>query len=263
MMGWATGRFGLFSLKADAISDGDLNYVGVGLALFALALFIFIEPVSKKEGAEDPLDDAESKFHTLDKQDSTFGGQRDQPLLPVGTPSAPVKTWVSDLSPSSRRLIGIGMSLVMGVFFGCSFTPANIAMQNSYDDDDADEPNKPDPLDYVFSHLAGIFVTSTIYFLIYIAAKGGWSKAQKVPAVRLPAVVSGIMWCIAQVSWFIANGALGFSVSFPMITSGPGLVAAVIGVVVFKEIEGKKNYAILAAAFVCTCVANVLIVMSR
>jgi len=62
---------------------------------------------------------------------------------------------------------------------------------------------------------------------------------------------------------FVANGALGFAVAFPMITSGPGFIAALLGVFVFDEIKGSRNVAFLIAAGVLTGVANALIVMSR
>ena len=152
------------------------------------------------------------------------------------------------------------MALVMGLFFGVSFDPAQYMMDNS---EDYDDDQKADPLDFVFSHICGIFAASTFYFGLYIACCGGWANAYKLPEIRIPALISGIMWAIAQVSWFVANGALGFSIAFPMITSGPGFVAAIVGVLLFREIEGRKNFAVLGLAFVFTVTANALIVASR
>jgi len=84
-----------------------------------------------------------------------------------------------------------------------------------------------------------------------------------VPEIRGPAVLSGMIWGVAQCSWFLANGKLGFTIAFPMITTGPGLIAAILGVFVFDEIKGKRNFIVLSAAFMCTGIANMLIVLSK
>ena len=98
---------------------------------------------------------------------------------------------------------------------------------------------------------------------IYTACCGGPSKIFAPSEVRLPAVISGVMWAIAQVNWFVANGALDFSVAFPIITTGPGFVAAIVGVFAYGEIKGARNFGFLAAAGILTGVANAPIVMSR
>lgn len=55
----------------------------------------------------------------------------------------------------------------------------------------------------------------------------------------------------------MANHYLSAVVSFPIITAGPGFIAAMWGVFVFKEIKGLKNYIILAVAF-CIILAGSL-----
>ena len=42
-----------------------------------------------------------------------------------------------------------------------------------------------------------------------------------------------------------------------------GFIAAIFGVVAFKEIEGTRNYCVLAAAYAATLGANALIVLSH
>ena len=140
-------------------------------------------------------------------------------------------------------------------------------MDNDHDqfDDDGHEGGhgSANSLDFVFSHMTGIFLASSFYLLVYIWYCGGTNKMTANPEVRLPAIVSGVMWAIAQTNWFVANEALGFAVSFPMITSGPGFVAALLGVFMFDEIKGRRNFGFLIAAGVLTLIANALIVMSR
>lgn len=72
-------------------------------------------------------------------------------------------------------------------------------------------------LDYVFSHFCGIYITSTVYFLIYC----GWmrNRPRVYSQAILPAFISGAMWAIADASWFEANAILSEPVSFPIITT--------------------------------------------
>lgn len=67
------------------------------------------------------------------------------------------------------------------------------------------------------------------------------------------------MWAIAQVAWFVANSRLGFTTSFPIITTGPGIIANLWGVLLFKEIEGRRNFTILLCAIAVSIAGVVLI----
>ena len=120
--------------------------------------------------------------------------------------------------------------------------------------------NSDQSIDYVFSCLCGIFFTSTLYYLIYAAVKQ--NKPQVFPELILPAFISGVMWAIADVSWFIANGALKFVVAFPVITTGPGIVAALWGIFYLNEIKGKRNYFFLALAFTISASGIACIIVS-
>lgn len=79
----------------------------------------------------------------------------------------------------------------------------------------------------------------------------------------LPAFLSGLMWGVAQVCWFVANSKLSFSITFPILTSLPGLVGAMWGVLAFGEIRGRDNYALLIVSGVMRLVAVALIALSK
>ncbi|KAK6291596.1 hypothetical protein J4Q44_G00373800, partial [Coregonus suidteri] len=83
-------------------------------------------------------------------------------------------------------------------------------------------------LDYVFAQFSGIFLTSTVYFLIYCAAMKNTPRVY--PGVILPGFVSGVMWGVATCCWFLANTYLSAVVSFPIITTGHIMIAALWGV---------------------------------
>jgi len=83
------------------------------------------------------------------------------------------------------------------------------------------------------------------------------------PAVVLPGIFSGILWSLADISWFIANQNLMIVVSFPIITTLPGVVASLWGIFVFKEIQGKRNILFLLLAFTLSITGVVLIALSK
>ena len=70
--------------------------------------------------------------------------------------------------------------------------------------------------------------------------------------IILPGLISGILWGIAQVCWFVANDALSFAISFPMITGVPGVLALVWGMVLFGENRDPRSLKLLAIILMFT-----------
>merc|ERR1719352_1946423 len=100
-----------------------------------------------------------------------------------------------------------------------------------------------DGLDYVFNQFCGILLASIGYFLLYCVYMGNEPKIN--PQIALPGFLSGVMWAVAQVCWFVANAELGYSTSFPIVLIGPGLIATLWSVFLFKDIRGARNYKVL------------------
>ena len=101
----------------------------------------------------------------------------------------------------------------------------------------------------------------TLYFIVYCIYNG--NQAAIYPKAIVPAFISGVMWAVAQVSWFVANGALGFAISFPIIACGPGLVASLWGIFAFGEIRGYRNYIVISIAGIFTVTSGVVIGLSK
>ena len=76
-------------------------------------------------------------------------------------------------------------------------------------------------------------------------------------------MLSGVMWAVAQTSWFVANNDLSLVIAFPLVSMGPGIVGALWGVFAFKEITGTRNYLILLAAVAVAGIAAVVLVVSK
>nr|XP_054755348.1 transmembrane protein 144 homolog [Lytechinus pictus] len=116
-------------------------------------------------------------------------------------------------------------------------------------------------LDYVFAHYCGIYATSTAYFLIYSAYMQ--NKPQYSERLVLPSMVCGMMWAVAQAGWFVANTNLTESVAFPIVTTGPSILAALWSVFYFREIRGLRNYILLVIAFIVATAGVVCTALSK
>jgi len=88
------------------------------------------------------------------------------------------------------------------------------------------------------------------------------NKPRIFPETTAPAVLSGVLWAVAQAAWFVANENLSYPESFPLVCLGPGIVASLWGVFLFGEIQGTRNYLLLCANFALAIGAVIMIVFS-
>ncbi|XP_049564996.1 transmembrane protein 144 isoform X2 [Orcinus orca] len=167
----------------------------------------------------------------------------------------PEHSWVDKLSTVQNRLVGCSLAVISGILYGSTFVPIIYIKDHSKRNDSIYAGASQNDLDYVFAHFSGIFLASTVYFLAYCIAMKNNPKLY--PKAVLPGFLSGILWAIATCCWFIANHSLSAVVSFPIITAGPGFIAAMWGVFMFKEIQGRQNYLLMILAF-CIILAGAL-----
>jgi cytochrome bd-type quinol oxidase subunit 2 len=175
-----------------------------------------------------------------------------------------------------RFITGVVAALSAGLLFGSSFNASYYIMDHassSFPSSPYSEYQDLEMLDFVFAHFNGIFLTSSTYLLLalllhYLSSYQENAAVRKpfelYPATLLPAFASGLLWAIAMVAWFVANQKLtSLSVTFPIITSTPGLVASLWGVLVFGEIKGKRNLLTLAGGGGLTVTSCLLIAFSK
>lgn len=241
-MGWASGRFGWFGLKADRVSNSALNYVGVVIAILSGVITLFIR-VGKKEDLEHHL--------LIDKEDQTVINTSVEGTAIVDEP-LPIVNKVS----FKMRIIGYVLAIVSGLFFGLNVSPTTYITQHLDDFPGA----KSNGLNYVYAHYTGILLTSFVYYVIYIIFKR--NKPHIDIQSILPAFISGIMWGIAQAALIYANAILGQSISFPLVSVGPAIIAGLWSIFFIKDIYGWKNYLIFTTGTVIRAVACVLIALS-
>ncbi|PVD34609.1 hypothetical protein C0Q70_05885 [Pomacea canaliculata] len=262
------GEFGWFGIEAEVPNRVNLNYIGVTLSVISSFIYMFVKSEVSAEDVEVVVktgDEGETDPLTQNQRTGLYGTNSQEDILVFNKRRTPdsSKSINSDdqqilhdhsifnqMSTFKKRVVGIALSVVSGLMYGLSFSPA-ISWQDNHLDDSQNS------LDYVFSHYCGIFLTSSVYFFIYIAIKK--NKPKVYPRVILPAIASGVMWGIATACWFIANKVLSEPVSFPIVTTIPGAIASLFwGVLIFHEIKGRKNIIILFVAFFVTLAGSVL-----
>ncbi|CAD5113163.1 DgyrCDS2352 [Dimorphilus gyrociliatus] len=249
IFGWVSARFGWFGIKEEIPQNQVMNFCGVGLALVSTVIYIFIKSetngriVRENDGREPLLPHDQSNVQTIEHQEVDETITRRESL-----------TFVDRISSRNKRLLGILAALYAGSMYGLSFTPV-IYIQDRYDG------ASDNGLDYVFAYFTGILATSTLFMFIYCIFMK--NKPRVYPKAILPGIISGIMWGIADAGWFIANKVLSAPISFPIITTAPPLIGVLWGTLVFKEIRGKKNYALLILAGLITIAGAVLTGLSK
>jgi len=219
LIGWACGHFGWFIGSVDKIPNPVLNYIGLALALFSVVFYFPVKTTVKRVSTAAQSVNDPTHFDFTPLEEST------KPETPL-----------------TSKIFGLSGSLMAGIFYGFNMIPVAYLTGRPGAD--------PEPLHYVFSHFTGIFLCSTALVALYAGVKQNqvWFNSKMV----LPALLAGILWAVAQSAWFVANRNLGLSVSFPIITTGPGVVASLIGIIFFKEIQGRRNFAYLSTAFLLT-----------
>lgn len=261
--GWAVGTFGLGSLLSPdpAPSAPLLNYLGFALAVASIALYLPIKTsVTKKTAAlpaeQSPLlPEAAPSMNAVPSETHASDVTDAGPLDATETEAAAAAAAVPPQNSASlkQKLVGCSLALVAGFGYGINMLPVRWVQEH--------QAPTANPLSFAFSHYVGIWLTSTTLFAAYAIAK------RNAPLVNanavLAALVSGIGWGIANAMWFLANARLGLSTAFPIICTGPSIVASLWGIGYFREIRGLRNLVILAVAFVVTLAGIVLIALSH
>jgi len=214
IIGWVTGRFGLFNVPKEHVKDDALNITGFALAVVSLFFFAL---------ARDP-DCPENK-------DSTDLEKGDKQVCHSATLDSNASLARNLEVPRKMRwIMGFCMSMFAGCLFGYTFDPAIELAHRS--------GNSKDQMDYVWSNFAGIVLTGNVVFVLYVLVRGEKSFIQR--SVVLPAILSGSIWAVAQLAWFKANEALSLSIAFPIVSSIPGIVGLLLGACCFGELKTSR-----------------------
>lgn len=167
---------------------------------------------------------------------------------------SPLSDFIQNLSPKKKKVWGVIIAIITGVCFSVNFIPAQHLID--YDDNCSN-----DQLDYVFIHFTGLLMTTLVAFIVYCICMK--NRPIVYPRLALPAFISGVLVGLAQVGWYIGNKNLSFNITFPINTSGPSVVASLWGIIVFREIKGKKQLTLVSVAIIVSVLGVIFITLSK
>jgi glucose uptake protein GlcU len=243
LTGFLTGKFGIFHLEKQSVPHNAMNWLSMGFVVLSMIVFFFIKPTietlpkHKREEEEEPL---------------TKGGDIQQEGPADGS-------FVDQIPAAYRNIIGGALAIGSGMLYGVNMVPMMLWTQK-----EQREGRDPGPLDFVFSHFAGIYLYSTAIFVLYCLYNCFYGRPPKIfPEAALPSMISGAMWGIAQCGLMSATQILGYTVGFPIGSAGPIIVSSLWSVLYFREIRGVKNLCILGLSFALLFTGIILLALSK
>ena len=242
--GWFVSLMGLLGQQKPAIKNYPLNYIGVALCASCVVISSFIK---NNEEEKETIPRRVSSVGNLGS--AVISAATDpEPLIPVTDSQT---SWVDRLSKTQKFIVGYGLSILAGLFYGVNFDPCDYAWIKWYKDLGYAK------MDMEFSQFCGILLASFVYLCCYCIYKK--NKPDVYVKSIFPGFLSRLMWAVAQTGWFYANAMSSPVVTFPIICCGPTIVSSIWGMTLYKEITGTKN-AILLAIVVCVMIAGAVCV---
>ena len=183
-----------------------MNYAGVSIAALSAVFYIFVKSevtISAQERPENENDEITSK-----KMESR-----------------PEKSFIDDLNPTLKRVIGIFFAVFSGIMYGLNYAPILYVIDN-YEDASTNS------LDYLYSFCSGTLITSVVFLLIYCVVKK--NKPIVYGNVMLPGFTAGCIWGIANACFLIASTSLSQAVIFP-IGIIPNRLLMLNKIIIFKK----------------------------
>jgi glucose uptake protein GlcU len=251
VMGWAGGRFGLLGVNPQIPATTTklaLNYTSVILAAVSAIFFLFIKSSNAPRTPRSNVPDSEQA-----------------PVEMVKSGSIPVETeeiletdfpFLNKLSDPVQKTLGCFLAAAAGIFYGLMFIPDQYI--RDHPEKFIYKNNLPpnNGLYYVSSQYAGILFTSLFYFILYTLFKR--NKPVINPSIALPAMISGVMWAVANIGFIVAISALKSAVAYPIVSVLPGIVTSLWSLFWFREIQGKRNYIFLGCGMLVRVLAAIL-----
>ena len=254
IMGWAGGRFGIFGVSPQVpatTSKLALNYLGVIFAAISGVFFLFIKSTNTPKASaytKKDDDDGEVELGKIGLSNINDSGEdTDFPFL-------------NRFNEKVQKIIGCALAAMAGLLYGLMFIPDQYIRDHVPKYTYYGQPPPRDGLYYINSQYSGILLSSVIYFVIYSAIKR--NKPSINPSIAIPAMVSGLMWGIANIGFSVAISTLTGSVAYPIVSVLPGIVSSLWSLFWFREIQGKKNLILLGCGMLLRILAAVFSALS-
>jgi len=255
IVGWSIGKFGLFGIQKKPIENDFLNILGLVALLVGSFCIAFIRKVPRSNQLVEQKISIKTVASTSSKRDS-FADKLEHP---VGFEKlgAMARTELSFWGRNSERIICIILALVSGFLYCITLVPVFILEERT--DLFPDAPRQGIP--YVFSHYFGVFMASSTIFVLYTIQKR--NKPLINSQIVLPSFIGGVIWALSMAGLILSNDLNGQTITYPLTTTCPGLVACIWSVFYFKEINSKRNYIFLVIAFMFIGSGALFVLLSK
>lgn len=271
VVSFAFSRIAVFGLEPETLHPPAAGFAGCLLGVLSLAIFSTVDASAGGEGgAGSGVEDGDGDG---DGDAGGEGGAEEDDLsvrllevgagvgaegeVEDGAAAAERSESAGGAGKSARsqraRVEGIAMALFAGLMYGFQFVPLAIHK--------AQYPSQSENA-FFFSHFLGIFVCSLAAFVAYALWNGNRPRLVPAEAV-LPSLTSGAMWAVACMGSMTAVTELGLGIGFPLTSNGAFLVNASWSIFVFKEVKGRRNLAIFAAAGTLNLLSCVFLAVAR
>jgi hypothetical protein len=244
-------------LKPEVPSNQTYNYIGISLAMLSALFYLFVDSTSSPKPR--PIEEEPEEFEES-AQGETLS-QDDEEILVVRTDDyrrisltkneEDNSDFFDNMSKAKRHAIGICLACFSGILYGQCFTPVIYVGELN---------GNRNYIEYMHSFYTGIFLATLFYFIVYCVIKRNQPRVYA--NLILPGLVSGWMWGVAGLFYFLATSVLSQAVSFPIANCGPSVFSALWGVLLYKEIKGGRNIMFLFAGFSVAISASVLLGLS-
>ncbi|OQR95386.1 hypothetical protein THRCLA_07914 [Thraustotheca clavata] len=263
-MGYVVSRYGLFGVNPTIPKHPHISELGILFMIGSILVYGMIKPKLAVDDVEVGKTSPLNETSTLLTDDSpasstssaleidaaalrreTLAQALMHPELPnYGPFTIPnevknVKEEDKGSDENKRKAVGIVLALVCGCLLGNSLTPYVLWQQTCNA-----QGKDCDPLNFLFSQCMGIYITSTVAFLLYSTVHRIQKRRMPRSAMR-PAYVSGVLWATGLAGQLLSAGNLGFDLVYPLTAIGPAMVSMLWSAAYFKEIEGRRNMFIM------------------
>uniref|UniRef100_A0A7E4UT07 EamA domain-containing protein n=1 Tax=Panagrellus redivivus TaxID=6233 RepID=A0A7E4UT07_PANRE len=214
IIGWVITTFGLFGVTARPARNVWLTVAGLLLIFPGAVTFAFVKnqiPQRKQYGLP------------------TQNGSANE--------EAPIRTEIT----TKDRLLGVLFAFIAGCSYSLNMIPIIYIQDNV-------EGATKDGLAYAFSQYSGLFITCTLTFLVYALFQKNEPKINS--KISVPVIFSGACFAMAQAFTLGATAKLSGSITYPIVSTIPGCIAALWSIFYFREITGKRNLYLLGVAIV-------------
>ncbi|CAB9513382.1 Transmembrane protein 144 homolog [Seminavis robusta] len=253
-------------LPKEPLSHPSCGVIGVLCALGGLCIFANIKAetnTSTTATDEAPNDEGAA----ADTEEQPEQAALSEPLLPEESTTTTTTTTTSS-SIAGNLPLGVAMAMAAGVFYGFQMVPLTIWNHKVHQNGNIFDDGQPLPSDtllamrFFFSQFAGIFVTSLLGFSFYSIVMG--QQPQLVPPnATLPSILCGAVWAVGCAGAMLATAELGNAVGFPLVLNCSFLINSAWSILVYKEIQGKRNLQLFGGAFALNFLSSLFISISK